>query len=243
MALLLGVTSGKGGTGKSTVSVALSLAFEKMGKSVLVIDLDEGLRCLDIFYGLDGVVVFDLADALNKNNLEDCIYKAPSRDHIYLMPAPSKAGSIDKEKFCAVLEQLRQSYDVIILDFPAGADFSLYEAIGKDIQYIAVCNPDNVSVRDARVVCDNLPKTYKSPRLLLNKFDIELIRRNIYSGVDDIIDKSGLRLIGIVPSDLELNFLANTHTLKNKGRSMRAFSRIAGRLCGEDIRLPKPKKI
>ena len=243
VALILGVTSGKGGTGKSTFSAALSLAFEYLGKKVLVIDLDAGLRCLDIYFGLDGDIVFDLSDALNKNSFEDCIYRVPSGDLVFLMPAPLEPTEIDKDKFALLLDKLNNQYDVIILDFPAGADFSLYGALGEDINYIAVCNPDPVSVRDARVVCDSLPKTFKAPRLVLNKFDAERVYKKVYPNIDDIIDRSGLRLLGIVPLSDELALLPINRRLKKKGKSMKAFMRIAGRLCNENIRLPKPEKI
>ncbi len=242
MGAIIATTSGKGGTGKSTVSAGLALSFAKLGKSVLLVDMDEGLRCLDLMLGVDGKIIFDLSDILSGSDISDGVYTVASNPLISVIPAPTKTGSIQKDKLCDFASRVKSLYDVVIFDFPAGMDFTLYDALGDDVQFIVICNPDPVSVRDASAVCSVL-NTNIPPRLILNRFDIEYVKKGIYNNIDDIIDISGFRLLGIVPMSTELMLLPINHSLKPRGKSMRALKRIAKRLCGEEIRLPKVKKI
>ena len=243
MGICLATTSGKGGTGKSTISCGLSLAFAKMGKKVLLVDMDEGLRCLDLILGIDHEVVFDLSDILGGAPISNGIYTSPKYPLIDVIPAPSQIGNINADALAEFAKEVKSSYDVVIFDFPAGLDFSLYSSIGSDAQFFAVCNPDPVSVRDAAAVCAALPATKTEPRLIINRFDAEYIKKKIYSNIDDIIDISGFRLIGIVPQSSELMLLSVTHTLKPKSRAFKSLYRIAKRLLGDDVKLPKIKKI
>ncbi len=243
MALLLATTSGKGGTGKSTLSASLALAFAKLNKNVLLIDMDEGLRSLDLFLNLDDRIVFDLSDILKGTDIDDAVYKTDKQNNIHLIPAPRNTGEINPEEFKKLIDNLMPRYDIVILDFPAGLDFNLYSVLPCHTQFIAVCNPDPVSVRDAGIVCDRLPPTECDPRLVLNRFDMELIKSGTYRNIDDIIDISGMRLLGVIPADSELMLLSVNHRLHPRKRAFKAVNRIARRLLGETVRLPKPKKI
>ncbi len=163
MGKTIAVTSGKGGTGKSTVAVGIAMSFSRLGKKVLLIDLDAGLRCLDLMLGIDEKVVFDLWDVLSGRPLEDAVYPAANHENIFLIPAPAKFKELSSPAFREMLKKVNADYDITILDFPAGIDFRLYEALLPKTQMITVCNPDPVSVRDAAVVCENLPTFEKAP--------------------------------------------------------------------------------
>ena len=243
MGICLATTSGKGGTGKSTVSCGLALCFAKMGKRVLLIDMDEGLRCLDLLLGIDHKVVFDLSDILNGAPISNGTYTLPFNQLISVIPAPTHLGQILPEALTKFADEVKKMYDVVIFDFPAGLDFSLYTAIGDDAQFLSICNPDPVSVRDAAAVCAALPQTKRDARLVINRFDAEYIKKKIYSNIDDIIDISGFRLLGLVPHSTELMLLSVTHNIKKKSNAFKALYRIARRLSGEEVRLPKIKKI
>lgn len=236
------VTSGKGGTGKSTVSVGLATAFALKGKKTLLIDMDEGLRCLDMLLGIESRLVFDLSDILCGKDIEDAVYTTDT-DNLFLIPAPSTTGKIDAFKFGEFAKQIIVNYDVVIFDFPAGIDFSLYNHLPRHTVVLAVANPDPVSVRDAAAVCDNLPFDSLHTRLIVNKFHLKPMFKGVYGNIDSIIDRSGIRLLGVVPENDELLYLSAKHKIKAKGRAMAAFMRITDRLLGIHIPLPKPKKI
>ena len=236
------VTSGKGGTGKSTVSVGLALAFAEMGRKTLLIDMDEGLRCLDVLLGVESRLVFDLGDILSGKDAEDAIYDTYYQD-LFLIPAPADIGSIEPEAFKTFCKKICRDFDVVIFDFPAGIDFSLYSCLPSYTIVFAVCNLDPVSVRDAAAVCEKLHFGSNQTRLIINKFQYKPMLKGVYGDIDSIIDRSGFRLVGVVPESDELLYLPINHSIKRKGRPMAAFRRIVCRLCGMHRALPKPKKI
>jgi len=243
MGKIYAVTSGKGGVGKSTVSVGLATAFSKMGQTVLLVDMDEGLRCLDVMLGIDEKIIFDLSDILLGKDVADCIYPIDNNPNLHLIPAPSKIGAVDTYSFANFAKEIEGFYDVVIFDFPAGIDFSLYTCLPESTLFLTVAFPDPVTVRDAAVVSQKLDEIGVASRLILNAFDYKLTKQKIFKNIDDIIDQSGLRLLGIVPVSEELKLLSVKHKLKPKANAMKAFSRIAKRLSGEKILLPKLKKI
>lgn len=243
MGTVYAVTSGKGGVGKSTVSVGLALAFAQTGHRVLLVDMDEGLRCLDIMLGIDESVVFDLGDILSGQSFADGIYPVNKTPNLFLAPAPDRLGVIAPHTLESFADKVKAIYDIVIFDFPAGIDFTLYSALPKGSLFLTVALPDPVSIRDAAVVSQKLEEIEVESRLILNCFDYKLTKAKIYSNIDDIIDKSGLRLLGIIPRSKDLNLLSIKHKLKPRGNAMMAFSRITKRLNGEHILLPALKKI
>ncbi len=243
MSLCYAITSGKGGTGKSTVAAGLGLTFAAIGKKTLLIDMDEGLRCLDLMLGVEKELVFDLSDILGGRDTDDAVYPVPNTDNLFLIPAPDSPDKIGADSFRAFVEEVLKEYDVVILDFPAGVDFSLYSSLPKQTALLAVCNPDPVSVRDAAAVCELLPFPPTHTKLIVNKFVYKNILKGLYGNIDSIIDNSGFQLIGVIPQDEELSYFAVKHKLKRNGRGFAAFRRIVNRLCGKHELLPNPKKI
>ena len=241
MSITVCTVSGKGGTGKSTVSSGLSIAAASTGAKVLLIDLDTGLRCLDMIFGIDDKIVFDLSDAINQNDLKKAMYPAANYPNVFIVPAPASGEKIDFSKLAGLIGREKGAFDYIFLDFPAGADFDGYKHF-SDALFLIVSGADGVSSRDAGIIARSIVSE-KSPRLIINRFDIDLIKGGIYKDVDSIIDTSAARLIGIVPADGELLLLSNTHKLKPKGRAHKALLRILKRVSGEDVRLPNLKKI
>ena len=240
---LFAVTSGKGGVGKSTLSSGIAAAMAKE-ESVLLIDMDEGLRCLDLMLGVSEAVVFDLADVLDGIDLSSAVYSVPGYDRLFLIPAPAKSTGINAEKFGEFLRSVLEKYDKVIIDFPAGIDFTLYEVLPDYTVFLTVCTPDPVSLRDASLVGQELARiNKKNVRLIINRFDLSYIKDGVYLSVDDMIDRAAIRLGGIVPFDIALPLSQAVSVLPKKGNAKKAFERIAKRLCGEDVKLPKPKKI
>lgn len=243
MSLVLGIISGKGGTGKSTVSYGLGAAFSSLNKSVLIVDLDEGLRCIDLISGIEESVTNDLSDILNGNSLDTALYNSKFYKNIFIIPAPADTGSANYVNLSEFVKSVKDKFDVVIFDFPAGIDYDKLASLGADSHFIAVCNLDPVSVKDAAAIKSKLPLTDNEPRLIINRFNVEYIKDGVYGNIDDIIDKSGLRLLGIVSGSVELMTLSLTHKLNIKGKPFKSFLRIAKRITGEEVKLPKPEKI
>lgn len=243
MGKVFAITSGKGGVGKSTVAVGLSVAFCKKGRSVLLVDMDEGLRCLDLMLGIEEETVLDLADVLCGRDLEDAAYTCAIHGNLKLIPAPADVGRIDAYSFAQFAREAKEKFDVVIFDFPAGIDISLYSSLPDDALFLTVAVPDPVSVRDAASMAVQLSKAGLSARLVINRFVYKQSFKMKHKNIDGIIDTASLRLVGIVPESEELVMLSVKHSLKRKGKAMASFSRIASRLDGEQILLPKIKKI
>ena len=243
MGKVFAITSGKGGVGKSTVAVGLSVAFCKKGRSVLLVDMDEGLRCLDLMLGIEEETVLDLADVLCGRELEDAAYSCAIHSNLKLIPAPADVGRIDAYSFAQLARDAKEKFDIVIFDFPAGIDISLYSSLPADALFLTVAVPDPVSVRDASAMAVQLSKAGLSARLVINRFVYKQSLKMKHKNIDGIIDTASLRLVGIVPESEELVMLSVKHSLKRRGKAMASFFRIAGRLDGEQLLLPKIKKI
>ena len=243
MGNVFAIVSGKGGVGKSTVSAGLGLSFARLGKRVLLVDLDAGLRCLDLMLGADESAVFDLSDILNGKDILSAVYPTELHENLSLIPAPSK-GEIPNGKifsdFCFAAGKL---FDIVIFDFPAGIHQSTYSCLPKDVLFLTVAVPDPVSVRDAGAVSDVLEQNGFPSRLLINRFIRKQPKKRRFKTIDEIIDGSYTRLLGVVPECEELKVISLTQKIKFKSRSAKAFLRIAKRLDGEKILLPNLKRI
>ena len=242
MGKIFAVTSGKGGVGKSTFSTCLAYSFAKGQQRTVLIDLDEGLRCLDIMLGADSKIVFDLGDAVGDMDISKALYKIDNEQNLFFIPAPDRKGKIG-DKLGEFVERLSKDFDVVILDFPAGIQNEIYSVLPDKTQFLTVAVPDNISIRDAAAVNGALKELHKTSLLVINRFDIKKMRKGIYRNIDDMIDLSGLRLVGIVPESDELALLSLKHRIKKRGKASRAFIRIAARLSGKRLSLPKFKKI
>ena len=244
MVKVIAVTSGKGGAGKSTCSIGLAIALSKQGKKVLLIDMDEGMRCLDMLLGVSENLLFDLSDALNGRDLSSCLLNIKKFPDISLLAAPAEKGLIDSNKFSEFLATLKDSdFDAVIADLPAGSDKTLYRAFPVHTEFICVCNANPVSVRDAAAIGRLLKEIDRDGRLIINKFEPYFIKNPVFKDIDGIIDQSGLMLLGIVPySDrLSLAFLNGKFAVK--GKEAKAFTRIVKRIYDKAEPLPKLKKI
>lgn len=242
MGKVFATTSGKGGVGKSTVAVGLAFSFARAGERVLLVDMDEGLRCLDLLLGVDDSTVLDLSDILGGCDIEDAVYKSKI-ENLELIPAPATTGKIDPARFKEFAKQVHHLYDTVIFDFPAGLDFSLYSLLPKNTVFLCVAVCDPVSVRDAAATGTALLDLGLKARLIINRFSFKENLRRKHKSIDGVIDSSYLRLLGIVPESDELNTLSCTHKIKRRGRPSKAFCRIAKRLSGDPIPLKNIKKI
>lgn len=244
MGRLVVITSGKGGVGKSTVAVGLAGALCLENKKVLLVDADEGLRCLDLMLSLSDSLVFDLGDILDENVVVfDAIHKVNSVPGLSFIAAPLSYGKVDGKKLAELTVRLKLDYDYVILDCPAGVDKKYIKHLDSSAEFIVVTNTDAVSVRDACEMSYSITECgYDNIRLIINRF----VKKNvltIHKNIDSIIDESGVRLLGIVPEDKQVQIAAADGKMIKFGRAAMAFQRIAARIEGADIQLPKAIKI
>lgn len=244
MGRLIAVTSGKGGVGKSSVAIGLASTVAADGKTVLLIDLDAGMRCLDLMLGVSDRLVFDLADVLSgSKNLSDALLYPSDRKGMALLAAPSE------DKWLPGLRELLLSvtdhFDYTILDFPAGVCDGLYDCLPRFAELLVVCNPDPVSIRDAGKVGISLSRwEFLSVRLIINRFRPENIKNRRMSNIDDMIDACGIRLLAIIPEDESVYHSAVTgRPLQKGGRAAMAFKRLAKRMEGYSLPLPSVYQI
>lgn len=244
MGRLIAVTSGKGGVGKSSVALHLSASLSRQGSSVLLVDLDAGMRCLDLLLGLSDSLVFDLSDLINgEKTLEEVAMPSKLYPGVSLVAAPLE-GKISPDGFKSFLEELPEKFDFVVLDFPAGCVDELYYALPKYTEALVVCNADSVSIRDAELIGKDLEQlNLLSVRLVLNRADLRYMKKGFTANIDEVIDRSGLRLIGVVPQSADIYCAACTTTaLPRQTKAYKAFERLARRILGYDIPL-KYKKL
>lgn len=244
MVKIIAVTGGKGGVGKSTCSIQLAISLSKLGKRVLLIDMDEGMRCLDMLLGVTEHLLFDLSDAVSGRELSSCIINCKKPLNFFLIPAPLQKGLIAPEAQKTFLEAISpEEFDVIIADLPAGCDKELYGAFPLGTEFLCVCNPNAVSVRDASFVGETLLECGFKGRLIINRFDTYFVKNPVFKNLDEIIDRSGMQLLGIVPESDQLSLAFLNGKFPKRGRGARAFERIAKRLYDQGKHLPRLNKI
>lgn len=239
---VLVVTSGKGGTGKSTVAANLGVAFAKRNRRVILIDCDSGMRGLDIMMGISRGLVFDIADAVSGNcKTEHIIYPCAHTEGLYLVPAPQKAeDELSPEVLCQFVESIKNQYDIVIIDSPAGVGKGFETAVYPAELCLVVANAEPISVRGCASVRKRLLELdKKSIRLVINRLSKRrFFRLNFYNNLDEIIDETQLQLIGVVPESAQVVSAAQRGLeCTDDNKALAAFERIAGRIEGEKLPL------
>ncbi len=233
------LVSSKGGSGKSTIAVGLTSALSKQGFSVLLIDADEGARCLDSLLSVSEHTCFDLADVLaGKCEMKEAVIKIPAISGAEVLPSPFEPEQIDFKCLAELLTEASIMYDYVILDTKGQLPPKRLKDLPQDALFLSVTTPDPIAIKNTGVLNAGLFEYGIKTRLIINRF-LKKSRKKVGS-IDDIIDLSSARLIGIVPEDKKLSFKKGT--LK-KGIAFDSIVRIAARISGDDIPLPKIKDI
>ena len=235
------VASGKGGVGKSSVTAFVGRSLVKLNKKVLLIDLDVSLRSLDLLLGVSEKCVYDWGDALEERTQTAQAIVAGENGNPDLLCAPvSFSQAISEKGLEPIVSEVRDGYDFIFLDAPAGVGEML--ALGSKVadRALVVATPDEVCVRSAGVAADKMREFgfEGETRLIINRFRKKESRKGRLLNADSVIDKTYVRLIGIVPEDNAVAFCSVTQKpLPPRNPAALAFSRIARRLTGENVEL------
>lgn len=239
MSKVFTVVSGKGGVGKSTFCANVAISLAEQNKKVLLIDGDAGLRSLDLLLSVDSMVVYDWLDII-ENRCDHNKARLFFNDNLQLLPAPiTYSDSLTKDIFVDMIGKFREEYDYIIIDSPAGTgELPLLYANCSDM-CIVVATPDEVSARSACVVGNALIKQgikEDNLRLIINRFDEKAVKRGKLLNVDDMIDRTYIRLLGVVPEDRNLMYFSVTENLlSDHSYTKNAFGNIAKRILGKEV--------
>jgi septum site-determining protein MinD len=238
------VTSGKGGVGKTTFSANVSAALAALGKKTIAVDTDVGLRNLDIIMGLENRIVFDLVDVVEgRCRLPKAFIRDKRMDTLHLLPAAQTrdktAVSPDAmEKICA---ELRQIFDFIIIDCPAGIERGFENAIAGADEVVIITTPHVSSIRDADRVIGLLEAAEKQRiRLVVNRLQASMVRRGDMLDISDVLDILSVDLLGAIPEDEYIVVSGNRGELASlnaTSQAGQAYKNIARRLLGEDVPL------
>ncbi len=236
MAQVIMLASGKGGTGKSTLSVFIGSALCKIGQKVLLIELDAGLRSVDIISGVSSQTVYDIDDILSGVcPIEKAIVVSEDHFGLNIISAPYADGNINPTAIGALVSRVRDGYDYIIMDTAAGLGMPFKAACGVSDRAVVVITPDPVAVRDGAIVVQELELLgIDDIRLLLNKVLLPSQGKNPIADLDECIDGVGARLLGVVPNSFHIYGCATSGVpLAGDSIEYEIFRRIAKRLVGE----------
>ena len=236
------VSSGKGGVGKTTATANLGISLASMGKRVVVIDADIGLRNLDIIMGLENRIVYDLVDVVEgRSKLKQAMIKHKKFDDLYLIPAAQTRDkmSVSPDDMVKLTDELRKDCDYILIDSPAGIERGFRNALEPADEVLIVTNPEVSAVRDADRIVGLIEAAEKGPgRLIINRLKSDLVKKGEMLSSEDVYDILGLTIIGIIPEDALVLSASNSGvpvTLNLDSKAGMAFSNIARRILGEDV--------
>ena len=234
----IAVVSGKGGTGKTSLTAGVGAALAQSGRRVLCVDCDIGLRNLDLALGLTDRALMDFSDvAMERCSLKSAVVAHPKIPNLFLLTAPvrMRGPAVTAVDFRRMLEEIRKTFDYCLLDAPAGLGEGFRLAVCGADRCVVVTTQDLSSLRDAQHTVMELRRFGTgSLHLVVNRVRKKLLR-SMHATIDDAMDRAGLPLIGVVPEDDALPLALNRGTallLASGGPAACAYRNIAIRLQG-----------
>lgn len=230
---IITVASAKGGVGKSTFCAGVGRVHALHEKKVLLVDMDIGVRSLDILLGVAEKTVYNWGDLLKGNcDFRQALIEVSK--NLYLLPAPIDfSQEYTPENFAECIKPYKKEFDYIILDAPAGLESGFLLSAKSCDGCIILSTPDSISIRAASYACEGVRKQgVEDVRLVVNKFNKKLHKK---IDVDEIIDTVGARLLGIVPESAEIYSVCDGEKIPYDCKGNSAFVRISKRMNGENI--------
>ena len=250
------ITSGKGGVGKTTSAAAISAGLAQRGHKTVVIDFDVGLRNLDMTMGCERRVVFDFINVIQGDaRLKQALIRDKRLPDLSILPT---SQTRDKDALTrggveAVLNELKQDFDYIVCDSPAGIERGAQLAMYFADEAVVVTNPEVSSVRDSDRVLGLLSSQTKraetegaepiKAQVLLTRHDRDRIERGEMMGVDDVLEILAVPLLGIVPESkavLKASNLGTPVILDGPSAAAQAYEDAVARLLGEEVEMRVP---
>lgn len=242
------ITSGKGGVGKTTTCANIGTGLASLGKSVILIDTDIGLRNLDVVMGLENRIVYNLVDVVEGNcRVKQAMIKDKRYPELYLLPCAQTRDktAVSPEQMKKLTLQLKEQFDYVLLDCPAGIERGFQNAIAGADRAIVVTTPEVSAIRDAdRII--GLLHAYEVGRLdlVVNRLRMDMIHRGDMMSVADVTEILAIDLIGAVYDDEAVVVSTNHGQPLVGGNSLagRAYLNICKRILGEEIQILDPEK-
>ena len=238
------ITSGKGGVGKTTTTANIGAALAEKEHKVLLIDTDIGLRNLDVVMGLENRIVYDLIDVIEgRCRISQALIKDKRCQNLVLLPAAQirDKNDVNTDQMKELIFSLKDSFDYILIDCPAGIEQGFKNAIVASDEAIVVTTPEVSATRDADRIIGLLEAAgIKGPRLVVNRLRIDMVKDKNMLSVEDILDILAVKLLGVVPDDETVVISTNKgEPLVYKGDSLaaKAFKNIASRIEGVEVPL------
>ena len=220
MSEVIVVTSGKGGVGKTTSTANIGMGLAQMDKRVVMIDTDIGLRNLDVILGLENRIIYNLVDVIEGTcRLKQALIRDKRYPGLFLLPSAQTRdkSSVSPEQMKKLVEQMREDFDYIILDRPAGIEQGFQNAVAGADRALIVTTPEVAAIRDAdRII--GLLESQQIGRmdLIVNRLRFDMIRNGEMMSLEDIMDILSVNLIGAVPDDENVVVSTNQGTFGRK---------------------------
>ena len=238
------ITSGKGGVGKTTTTANIGASLAEKGHKVLLIDTDIGLRNLDVVMGLENRIVYDLIDVIEgRCRVSQALIKDKRCPNLVLLPAAQirDKNDVNTDQMKELIFSLKESFDYILIDCPAGIEQGFKNAIAAADEAIVVTTPEVSATRDADRIIGLLEAAgIKNPKIVVNRLRIDMVKEKNMLSVEDILDILAVKLLGVVPDDENVVISTNKgEPLVYKGDSLaaKAFKNIASRIEGVEVPL------
>ena len=242
--VVITITSGKGGVGKTTTVANLASALALAGKRVIAVDGDIGLRNLDLVMGLENRIIYDLVDVVEQRcQLPQALIRENRVKSLSLLPAAQTRDKADVHptQMITICHELRQIADYILIDSPAGIEHGFHNVVAPADRILIVTTPDVSALRDADKVIYLLERDWKrQPGLIVNRYNPTLARAGEMRGIDDILDILSIDLLGVIPEDREIVLSTDRGVPAVFDRRVyvaQAYRNIAQRLMGNNVPL------
>jgi septum site-determining protein MinD len=238
------ITSGKGGVGKTTTSANIGTALALSGKRVCLVDTDIGLRNLDVVMGLENRIIYDIVDVVEERcRLHQALIKDKRFECLMLLPAAQTKDkdAVNPEQMKVIVKELKEDYDYVIIDCPAGIEQGFKNAVAGADKAIVVTTPETSAVRDAdRIIGLLEQENIEAPKLIVNRIRNHMMKNGDMLDVDEIVSILAIELIGIVADDEDVIKASNKGepvAFQPTSRASIAYRNIARRILGESVPL------